>query len=102
MTTVAIFLAAGALTWVLRASFIFGLRSRESAARLEPMVRLAAPAALAALAATSLTSIADHSRQGGWQLAVAAGIAGVAAWRTRNLTVVILSGAGAVGLLSLL
>jgi len=101
MSTVAVFLAAGALTWVLRASFIFGLRSRESAARLEPMVKLAAPAALAALAATSLSSIADHSRQGEWPLMVGAMVAAFAAWRTRNLTAVILSGAGVVGLLAL-
>jgi len=101
MSTVAVFLAAGALTWVLRASFIFGLRSRESAARLEPVVKLAAPAALAALAATSLSSIADHSRQGEWPLMVGAMVAALAAWRTRNLTAVILSGAGVVGLLAL-
>lgn len=102
MSTVAIFIAAGALTWVLRASFIFGLRSRESAARLEPMVKLAAPAALAALAATSLVSIADHGRGDGWPLAVATVVAALAAWRSRNLTVVILSGVGVVTLMSAL
>lgn len=102
MSTVGIFVAAGALTWVLRASFIFGLRSRESAARLEPMVKLAAPAALAALAATSLSSIGDDSRQGQWPLVAGALVAALAARRTRNLTVVILGGAGVVGLLALL
>jgi branched-subunit amino acid transport protein len=102
VSTVAIFIAAGAVTWVLRVSFILGLRSGESATRLEPVVRLAAPAALAALAATSLDSVASHSRGGAWPLAVAAVAAGLAAWRTRNLTIVILTGVGVVGLLTAL
>jgi branched-subunit amino acid transport protein len=102
VSAVVIFIGAGAVTWVLRASFILGLRSRESAARLEPMVKLAAPSALAALAATSLVSIADHSRGDGWSLTVATVVAALAAWRVRNLTVVIASGVGAVALLTLL
>ena len=97
MNTLGVFVAAGAVSWVLRASFILGLRSRESATRIEPVVRQAAPAALAALVATSLVSIADHSRHGAWPLALAAGAAVLVARRTRNLTLVILAGAGVLG-----
>jgi branched-subunit amino acid transport protein len=96
MNTLVVFVAAGAVSWLLRAAFVVGLRSDAAAARAETIVRYAAPAALAALTVTSVDVAASRADQPRWMFVAAAVVAAIATWRIRNLTVAILAGALAI------
>jgi branched-subunit amino acid transport protein len=97
MTDFAIITAAGLVTWLLRASFISLVGSRELPASSEQVLRYARPAVLAALAASAtvgsgglVASVALVPRLAG------AGSAGLAAWRTGNMLITLAVGFAAL------
>src|SRR5690606_37665711 len=85
--------AAGALTWLLRASFITLGGSSELPAGTQHLLEYARPALLSALVATA--TIGSGGVAGGLVLAprvAGVAVAGTVAWRSGNLTVTLLLG----------
>lgn len=102
MSTVALFAAAGGLSWVLRAAFITLVPARRLPAYVVSVLRYAGPAAFASLLASALTGGSAAASAHLWQLIVATAVAGLVAWRLRSLMATVLSGAGAITILVLL
>jgi branched-subunit amino acid transport protein len=97
MTDLIIIAAAGALTFLLRSSFISLVGERELPAASESVLRYARPAVLAALAASATVG------SGGFVMSatlvprlVGASAAGGAAWRTGNMLLTIGAGFAAL------
>jgi branched-subunit amino acid transport protein len=99
MTLLAVFVVGALLSWACRAMFVVLLPPGAVAVRFARGLRYAAPAAFASIVASSAAARPSY---GGWQFAVAAAVAGLAAWRWRNLAVPVIAGAAAMALLSAL
>jgi branched-subunit amino acid transport protein len=85
--------AAGVVTWLLRASFITLAGSRELPEGAQGLLAHARPALLSALLATA--TIGSGGAAGGLVLLpkiAGVAVAGVVAWRRRNLAVTLLVG----------
>ena len=102
MSTLAVLAAAGALTWLLRASLIVSTPSTSAAERIARALRYAAPAALAVLAVTSLTGAARDTGDAVWRYAIAAAVAAATARPGRNLALPLLAGAATITVLTAL
>ncbi len=97
MTDIAIIAAAGLVTWMLRASFISLVGSRELPSSSEQVLRYARPAVLAALAASA--TIGSGGLVASVTLVprlVGAGTAGITAWRTGNMLITLAVGFAAL------
>jgi branched-subunit amino acid transport protein len=99
MTSVALFAAAGALTWVLRAAFITLLPARHLPVSVLQTLRYAAPAAFAGLLGSAL---ADGPSATVWKPILASSVAALVAWRLRNLMATVAAGALAISVLALI
>ena len=100
MTTLAVFAAAGAVTWVLRVAFITVVPARHLPASVIDTLRYAGPAAFAALLVTTLTAHPAGPAVDHWRTITAVAVTGVVTWRLRNLMVAIGTGAVAITVLS--
>jgi branched-subunit amino acid transport protein len=99
--TLALFAAAGAVTWLLRAAFITLVPARRLPTSVVDTLRYAGPAAFAALLVTTLTAHPAGPTADQWQAIAAVAVAALVTWRIPNLMVTIATGAVAVTVLSL-
>jgi branched-subunit amino acid transport protein len=100
MTTLVVMVAAGALSWLLRATFIVLVPSGRAAARVASLLRYGAPAAFASIIAISVTSASHRTDDALWRYGVAILVTAAAAYRLRNLAFAIVIGAAAITVLT--
>ena len=102
MSTVLIIVAAAALTWTMRASFITLAGRWQLPGAVEETLTLARPAVLAALVGTALVGNAgDASALLRGPELIAAAVTAFVAWRTGHLLLTLLAGSVAIALLTI-